>query len=76
MSNLSHLFTLTCSGWKVTGQSRTPRRSQRPQEKEVAGIVVESTGLLLVGMAICWGGRDAYYINLRTVQEGELELTL
>ncbi|XP_063592844.1 DNA polymerase theta-like [Penaeus indicus] len=63
-------------GWKVTGQSRTPRRSQRPLEKEVAGLVVENTELLLVGMAVCWGGRDAYYINLRTVQEEAISCSL
>lgn len=58
------------SGWRITGQNRSSRRNQRLHE--VVGLLVENTDLLIVGIAVCWGGHDAYYINLRTVQEGEV----
>ncbi|XP_042229545.1 DNA polymerase theta-like isoform X2 [Homarus americanus] len=61
-------------GWRITGQGRTRRQSQRSQE--IAGLVVENSDLLIVGMAVCWGGRDAYYINLRTTQEDAFSSSL
>ncbi|XP_064085840.1 uncharacterized protein LOC135200981 isoform X2 [Macrobrachium nipponense] len=53
-------------GWRITGHSRTPRGSR---SQEVAGLVVENSSLFIVGMAVCWGGQDAYYINFKTTQE-------
>ncbi|XP_071543746.1 DNA polymerase theta-like [Panulirus ornatus] len=61
-------------GWRIAGHNRTPRRSQRSQE--VAGLVIENSDLLIVGIAVCWGAYDAYYVNLRTVQDEALSNSL
>nr|XP_053647287.1 DNA polymerase theta-like [Cherax quadricarinatus] len=61
-------------GWRIAAHGRTPRRGHRHQE--VAGVVVENSKLLIVGIAVCWEGRDAYYINLRTLQEENFSSSL
>ncbi|CAH1246909.1 POLQ [Branchiostoma lanceolatum] len=34
-------------------------------EAEVDGIPLESEGVVIVGVAVCWGEKDAYYISLQ-----------
>ncbi|XP_045135227.1 DNA polymerase theta-like [Portunus trituberculatus] len=59
-----------CIGWRITGRNRTPRqRVQRMTEQQVAGVLVENSDLMLVGLAVCWGEQDAYYLNFRTSQD-------
>ncbi|XP_068203491.1 DNA polymerase theta isoform X2 [Palaemon carinicauda] len=53
-------------GWRIAGHGRTPRCNR---SQEVMGLVVENSSLYIVGMAVCWGGQDAYYINFKTTQE-------
>ncbi|KAK7072181.1 hypothetical protein SK128_021895, partial [Halocaridina rubra] len=60
-------------GWRIAGHGRTPRRT-KPQD--VAGLVVENSPLLIVGIAVCWGGCDAYYLNLRTSQTEPISCSL
>ncbi|CAL4227779.1 unnamed protein product, partial [Meganyctiphanes norvegica] len=62
-------------GWRIGNGVRSSRRSHKTKEEEVAGVVVENTELLIVGIAICWG-HEVYYINLRTMQEGPISCTL
>ena len=64
-------------GWRITGHSRTPRkRMQCKAGQQVAGVLVENCDLMVVGLAVCWGNQDAYYLNLRTSQDGELSMLL
>lgn len=70
---LLYIYTLIMStGWRISHHGRSSRRSQKVEDGKVAGVVVEGSDVLVVGMAVCWGHRDAYYLNLRTVQEGLL----
>ncbi|XP_076065262.1 DNA polymerase theta [Oratosquilla oratoria] len=62
-------------GWRIQGRSR-----RKPQQQDIAGLVVDTAGslggLVVVGLAVCWGGRDAYYINLRINQHENLSCSL
>ncbi|KAK8400534.1 hypothetical protein O3P69_003295 [Scylla paramamosain] len=59
-----------CIGWRITGHSRTPRQRIRHRTgQQVAGVLVENSDLMLVGLAVCWGQHDAYYLNFRTSQD-------
>lgn len=40
----------------------------------MAGVLVENSDLMLVGLAVCWGEQDAYYVNFRSSQDGKLSL--
>ncbi|XP_053313057.1 DNA polymerase theta [Spea bombifrons] len=46
---------------------RTP---SRVPAKEDGLVVAGREDLLLVGLAVCWGGKDAYYLSLQKEQDG------
>ncbi|XP_078577834.1 DNA polymerase theta-like isoform X2 [Branchiostoma floridae x Branchiostoma japonicum] len=39
--------------------------SNKQPETEVDGIPLESEGVVIVGVGVCWGEKDAYYISLQ-----------
>ncbi|KAK3891651.1 hypothetical protein Pcinc_004462 [Petrolisthes cinctipes] len=63
-------------GWRISHHGRPSRRSHVGGGGDVAGVVVEGSEMLVVGLAVCWGHRDAYYLNLRTVQEEAMSVTM
>ncbi|KAG8431910.1 hypothetical protein GDO86_019389 [Hymenochirus boettgeri] len=53
----------------IGGRFRQVRSPQRPLVKE-DGLPIKGHGdVLLVGLAVCWGGKDTYYLSLQKEQD-------
>uniref|UniRef100_A0A8D0GH93 DNA polymerase theta n=1 Tax=Sphenodon punctatus TaxID=8508 RepID=A0A8D0GH93_SPHPU len=66
-----HLPPRSTIGAKFKQVRTTPRN-----QTEDAGFPVRgSEAILVVGLAVCWGGRDAYYISLQQKPQEETEIS-
>ncbi|XP_057271932.1 DNA polymerase theta [Pezoporus wallicus] len=53
----------------IGGKFRQASSPQRMQVKDDGFPVQGSEDILVVGLAVCWGGKDAYYISLQQVED-------
>ncbi|XP_035170628.1 DNA polymerase theta [Oxyura jamaicensis] len=61
----------------IGGRFRQVSSPQRMQVKDDGFPVQGCEDILVVGLAVCWGGKDAYYISLQEMQDqNEISLSL
>lgn len=66
------LIHFTPVGWSVTCTNVTSPVYASAAHQRLHGVdgipVRDSDGLVLVGLAVCWGSRDSYYVSLQQEQ--------
>ncbi|XP_041319851.1 DNA polymerase theta [Pyrgilauda ruficollis] len=61
----------------IGGKFKKGHSPQRTQVKDEGFPVQGCEDILVVGLAVCWGGKDAYYISLQQIQDQtEISLSL
>ncbi|XP_047434513.1 DNA polymerase theta [Mugil cephalus] len=62
--------------WEIGGKHKRVSAAHKKLNTSNGFPVRDSEGLVLIGLAICWGARDAYYISLQQEQSKGLSSSL
>ncbi|XP_044856994.1 DNA polymerase theta [Mauremys mutica] len=59
----------------IGGRFKKVRSPQRIQVKDDGFPIKGCEDILVVGLSICWGGKDAYYVSLQQKQDDQTEIS-
>uniref|UniRef100_A0A8C4VI48 DNA polymerase theta n=1 Tax=Gopherus evgoodei TaxID=1825980 RepID=A0A8C4VI48_9SAUR len=59
----------------IGGRFKQVRSPQRIQVKDDGFPIKGCEDILVVGLSVCWGGKDAYYVSLQQKQDDQTEIS-
>ncbi|KAG6923564.1 DNA polymerase theta, partial [Chelydra serpentina] len=59
----------------IGGRFKQVRSPQRIQVKDDGFPIKGCEDILVVGLSVCWGGKDAYYVSLQEKQDDQTEIS-